>query len=437
MGNPEAPAGDLAYLVEYTRATCVITIPRVADALAEALRASPTLRRVLLVARRRDRRRSGGPIPRSARFAELPRPTRSANVDRRAPASDTPVATHRDDVAIWLFTSRLDRQAEGDDPHAPRLRVQHRGLREAHRRLSPRRRDRQRAASLLRLRDGHEPHVPVRGRRDHRPLHRAPDARALLRRDRALSADGRHQRADDAGQAPRARRRAARQGQAGPRSSRACASRSRPARRCPPALLHALDRALRRERRLRRHRLGRDVPHLRDEPPRRREARLARQGRRGLRAQDPLRGRRAAPARRRSRRTRSACSGSRATASRSATGTIATRAGRRSTATGAAPAISSASTRRATSTSPVAPTISSRSAASGSRRSRSRSACCSTPPSSLAAVIGVEDDGLVKTQGVRRRARGGPREPREALAERAARSTCKDAPRQAQVSARS
>ena len=105
----------------------------------------------------------------------------------------------------------------------------------------------------------------------------------------------------------------------------------------------ALDRAL-RERRLRRHRLGGDVPHLRLEPPGRHEARLARQGRRRLRAPRPARGRRGARRARRARPARSACSGSRATASASATGSIATRAGRRSTATGAARATSSGST---------------------------------------------------------------------------------------------
>src|SRR4051794_36599755 len=40
MGNPEAPAADLAYLVEYTRASVVVTIPRVAAAIAPALAAS-------------------------------------------------------------------------------------------------------------------------------------------------------------------------------------------------------------------------------------------------------------------------------------------------------------------------------------------------------------------------------------------------------------
>src|SRR5262245_7344724 len=43
MGNPEAPAEDLRYLIEYTRAAAVITIPRVAQATLPTLRASATL----------------------------------------------------------------------------------------------------------------------------------------------------------------------------------------------------------------------------------------------------------------------------------------------------------------------------------------------------------------------------------------------------------
>ena len=40
MGNPEAPAADLAYLVEYTRASAVITLPRVAASVRSALAAA-------------------------------------------------------------------------------------------------------------------------------------------------------------------------------------------------------------------------------------------------------------------------------------------------------------------------------------------------------------------------------------------------------------
>src|SRR5258706_7125713 len=48
MGNPDAPAADLAYLVHYTRASAVITLPRVASAIRDALEASH-VRIVLLV----------------------------------------------------------------------------------------------------------------------------------------------------------------------------------------------------------------------------------------------------------------------------------------------------------------------------------------------------------------------------------------------------
>ena len=141
-------------------------------------------------------------------------------------------------------------------------------------------------------------------------------------------------------------------------------SRGRGAARAAP--LRWIERF--RERRLRRHRLRRDVPHLRLEPPRRREDRLARQGRRRLRAPRLARGRRRA--RRADVRAPDEIGvlwvkGD--SVSRWATGSIATRAGRRSSATGAARAISSASTKRATCTSQVAPTTSSRWAACGSR----------------------------------------------------------------------
>jgi benzoate-CoA ligase family protein len=106
MGNPEAPAADLAHLVEYTRASVVITIPRVAEAIRSALEAADL--RALVLAREvatgedvlapasfdarglpvvalADALASGAPLAADARFD--PRPTK------------------RDDVAIWLFTS--------------------------------------------------------------------------------------------------------------------------------------------------------------------------------------------------------------------------------------------------------------------------------------------------------------------------------------------
>ncbi|KYF74502.1 acyl-CoA synthetase [Sorangium cellulosum] len=110
MGNPEAPAADLAYLVEYTRAAAVVTIPRVAESITDAL-AAADLRTLVLV----PEVPTGGDLE-----AELPVPPaldpvrgislRDALAQGRvalAPKSalQGPRPTRRDDVAIWLFTS--------------------------------------------------------------------------------------------------------------------------------------------------------------------------------------------------------------------------------------------------------------------------------------------------------------------------------------------
>ena len=97
----------------------------------------------------------------------------------RLPMEPVKIASRRaGDLALH---ERLHRRAEGERPHAARLRVQHRGLREADGRLSPGRRHDQRAASVLRLRDGDEPDVPVRRRRHRGPLQRASHARERSR----------------------------------------------------------------------------------------------------------------------------------------------------------------------------------------------------------------------------------------------------------------
>jgi benzoate-CoA ligase family protein len=112
MGNPEAPPADLAYLLEYTRATALVTIPRVAEALAllPAL-AKAGLRALILV----PEVATGGdveadlPVPASIAALGPGAPGRSVSLREalalgRADAS-TPIRTKRDDVAIWLFTS--------------------------------------------------------------------------------------------------------------------------------------------------------------------------------------------------------------------------------------------------------------------------------------------------------------------------------------------
>ncbi|WP_437929945.1 benzoate-CoA ligase family protein [Sorangium sp. So ce291] len=110
MGNPEAPAADLAYLVEYTRAAAVVTIPRVAESITGAL-AAADLRTLVLV----PEVPTGGDL--EAELAVSPEldpmrgiSLRDALAQGRAAlvpktALQGPRPTRRDDVAIWLFTS--------------------------------------------------------------------------------------------------------------------------------------------------------------------------------------------------------------------------------------------------------------------------------------------------------------------------------------------
>ena len=328
-----------------SRAAVLITTPAVATALAPRLADAAAPARDPARARRGDRRRSRRRRARSRRRSRSARaPSRSLDRARsRAAAARRRRcrAIRRDDPAIWLFTSGSTGRAEGRDAQPPRLRVQHRGLREAHGRLPRGRRHGQRAAAVLRLRDRHEPVVPVRGRRDGRAVQRAADRRERRRGDRALPADDRHQRADDARQAARSRRRAARARRARPRSVVACASTCRPARRCPSRCCARFI-----------ERFGGEVYdgigsaemfhiYCSNRPGDVMPGSLGRVGR-GLRAARSSPRTPTAPgARRAAAAARSACCGSRATASRTATSRIATRAGRRSTATGAAPAICS------------------------------------------------------------------------------------------------
>ena len=107
MGNPDAPIADLEYVVDYTRAAVLVTLPRVAEALAPALARSPELRAVLLVP---DTATGGdpeqpAPVPANLlgqRFAALSLHEAVAR-GRQSPAALPP--TRRDDACIWLFTS--------------------------------------------------------------------------------------------------------------------------------------------------------------------------------------------------------------------------------------------------------------------------------------------------------------------------------------------
>jgi benzoate-CoA ligase family protein len=108
MGNPDAPAADLAYLIEYTRATAVITIPRVAAAIRATLAAAGVKALVLA-----PEVATGGDVEAEpeglASLAGLtPVSLRDALASGRAHHAGGgagPQRTKRDDLAVWLFTS--------------------------------------------------------------------------------------------------------------------------------------------------------------------------------------------------------------------------------------------------------------------------------------------------------------------------------------------
>jgi benzoate-CoA ligase family protein len=106
MGNPDAPIESLEYLVDYTHATAIVTVPRVANALRDRMRTGAVGREVRRVWCVLD----------VAAFTGTEDPAGSCDVGdgmfrclaRDLAAIDptrAPVVTHRDEPAIWLFTS--------------------------------------------------------------------------------------------------------------------------------------------------------------------------------------------------------------------------------------------------------------------------------------------------------------------------------------------
>ncbi len=108
MGNPEAPPADLAYLVEYTRATVVVTIPRVAAAIHDALAAAGLKALVLS-----PEIETGGDVEGDPDVAASLAPLKPVSLRDAIAMGRThherggaaPRPTRRDDLAIWLFTS--------------------------------------------------------------------------------------------------------------------------------------------------------------------------------------------------------------------------------------------------------------------------------------------------------------------------------------------
>jgi benzoate-CoA ligase family protein len=94
MGNPDCAPEQIEYLVGYTRATAVVTVPRVADRLATSAAARELLRVWVVpeTATGEDPEQACGENDLAAEMAKAER-------------LRDPVPIHRDEPAIWLFTS--------------------------------------------------------------------------------------------------------------------------------------------------------------------------------------------------------------------------------------------------------------------------------------------------------------------------------------------
>lgn len=104
MGNPAAPAEDLAYLVRYTRAGAVVTTPEVAAAVRDAL--VETDAHVVLASDTAtgDDVLAEVAIPDGIDAVSLAAAIHDGH-GLRAEGEPSHRTTRRDDVAIWLFTS--------------------------------------------------------------------------------------------------------------------------------------------------------------------------------------------------------------------------------------------------------------------------------------------------------------------------------------------
>ena len=109
MGNPIAPLEDLKYVIDYVRATILVTTPAVAASLAPHLEDLPHLQTILLAP---DAATGEDPEAR----CEVPEDMREYVTQRRVLSLDQAVdlgdrsstlmpKTRRDDPAVWLFTS--------------------------------------------------------------------------------------------------------------------------------------------------------------------------------------------------------------------------------------------------------------------------------------------------------------------------------------------
>jgi benzoate-CoA ligase family protein len=102
MANPDSPTPQLEYLVRYTRATAVVTVPDVAQALFATAASLREVRRVWTVPDTPTGEDPEGPTGVADGASQA---TELAAELARVSGAHAPVPIHRDEPAIWLFTS--------------------------------------------------------------------------------------------------------------------------------------------------------------------------------------------------------------------------------------------------------------------------------------------------------------------------------------------
>ena len=102
MGNPLAPPETLEYLVGYTRATAIVTVPAVAEVLRPVVDAEESEVQAMFVVP--DAATGSDPEARIA-GTSFSGKVRELSTALEAAAPMDPVKVHRDEPAIWLFTS--------------------------------------------------------------------------------------------------------------------------------------------------------------------------------------------------------------------------------------------------------------------------------------------------------------------------------------------
>ncbi len=103
MGNPEAPIDNIRYLVEYTRATALVTHPHIADAIVSQIRGgalASELQRIFVV----PDVATGQDPEGAASGIDDPLVVPLTRALGQAPEHGRPIV-HRDEPAMWLFTS--------------------------------------------------------------------------------------------------------------------------------------------------------------------------------------------------------------------------------------------------------------------------------------------------------------------------------------------